>query len=147
MKAHEKVGGQRPAEIKALRKELGEARKRETLLLEALQNLEAAFHKQGRDLGARIKNLECLVSISKLAQRLDLSLEQVLQDTVDQIPPASQHPEKTRARLILEGQELTSKDFQEGAWKESVDIEEREKRIGSLELHYLGKSQIGRAHV
>lgn len=145
MKAHEKVRGQRAAEIKALRKELGEAKKRETLLMEAMQNLEAAFQKQGRDLGARIKNLECLVSISKLSQRPDLSLKQVLQDAVDQIPPASQHPEKTRARLILESQELTSKDFREGAWKESVDIEEREKRIGSLELHYLGKSREARS--
>lgn len=140
MTVQEKSLRQCLGKIEALRKELGEAKKREAGLLEAMENLEAAFQTQGRDLGARIKNLECLVSISKLAQRLDLSLEQVLQDAVDQIPPASQHPEKTRARLILENQELTSKDFREGAWKESVDIDERERRIGSLELHYLEKN-------
>ncbi|MEJ2719070.1 MAG: sigma 54-interacting transcriptional regulator [Deltaproteobacteria bacterium] len=137
MKVREKVRGQRPAEIKALRKELDEAKKRETQLVEAMQNLEAAFENQGRDLGERIKELECLFNISKLAQRFDMSLEQVLQDAVDQIPPAWQHPEKTMARLILENQEVTSEDFRESAWNQVVDIEVRGKRIGRLEVHYL----------
>lgn len=143
MKVRGKISGQRLGEIEALRKELGEARKRETHLLEAMENLEAAFQKQGRDLGERVKELECIFNISKLAQRSDLPLEQVLQDAVDEIPPAWHHPAKTRARLIVENRELTSEDFRESAWRQVVDVKVRGKRLGSLEVHYLEESYEG----
>ena len=140
MKVQKKIGRQRPGGIETLRKELGEAKKRETELLEAMQNLEIAFQTQARDLEYRIKELHCLFSISRLAQRFDLSLEQILQDAVDLIPPACRHPEKTRARLILENREVTSKDFRESSWKQLAEVEARGKRIGRLEVHYLEKT-------
>lgn len=137
MKIRKERRGQRPAESVALRNELAEAKKRETELLEAMRNLEAALQQQGRDLGERVKELECIFSISKVAQRFDLSSEQVLQDAVNRIPPAWRHPDKTRARLILENREVTSADFQESTWKDVVDVKVRGERIGSLEVHYL----------
>ncbi|MGO9121009.1 MAG: sigma-54 interaction domain-containing protein [Desulfomonilaceae bacterium] len=140
MKVQKKIGRQSPGGIETLRKELREAKKRETELLEAMQNLEIAFQTQARDLEYRIKELQCLFGISRLAQRFDLSLEQVLQDAVDLIPQACRHPEKTRARLILENREVTSKDFRESSWKQIAEVEARGKRIGRLEVHYLEKT-------
>src|SRR5208283_2305392 len=140
MKVERKIRRQSPGGIDALRKELGEAEKRETELLEAMQNLEIAFQTQARDLEYRIKELQCLFSIARLAERFDLSLEQVLQDAVDLIPPACRHPEKTRARLMLENREVTSKDFRESSWKQLAEVEARGKRIGRLEAHYLEKT-------
>ena len=127
MKIQKKIGRQRPGGIDTLRKELREAKKIETKLLEAMQNLEIAFQTQARDLEYRIKELHCLFSIARLAQRFDLSLEQVLQDTVDLIPPACRDPEKTRARLILENREVTSKDFRESSWKQSRKCKPRQE--------------------
>ena len=141
MKVQKKIGRQSPSGIDTLRKELREAKKREAELLEAMQNLEIAFQTQARDLEYRIKELHCLFSISRLAQRFDLSLEQILQDTVDLIPPACRHPEKTRAgRPILENREVTSRDFRESSWKQLAEVQARGKRIGRLEVHYLQKT-------
>ncbi len=137
MKVPKKVKGQRPTDIEALSKELEKAEKRETQILKAMDTLEVAFQKQGRDLGDRIKYFECLVSLSKGALGLGLSWEQVFQDAVERISQAGQHPEKTRCRLILDDQAFTSEDFREGAYKEIVEIRVRGKRIGSLELHDL----------
>lgn len=136
MRGAEKNRAQLVAEIVALRREISEAKKRETGLLEAVQNLEAAFQRQTQDLEARIKELNCLFGISRLAQRFDLSLEQFLQYAVDEIPEAFQHPDNIRARIILENQEVTSEDFRETAWKQVADLEARGKPIGRLELHY-----------
>jgi PAS domain S-box-containing protein len=140
MKIEEKIRRQCSGEIDTLRKELGEAKKRETELLKAMQNLEIASQTQARNLEHRTNQLQCLFSIVRLAQSFDLSLEQILQDAVDLIPPACRHPEKTRARLILKNQEVTSKEFRESSWKQLVEVEARGKQIGRLEIHYVEKT-------
>jgi PAS domain S-box-containing protein len=53
-------------------------------------------------LGERVKELSCLYSISKLIMTSDISLDEILQGTVDLIPPSWQYPEITCARVVLE---------------------------------------------
>jgi hypothetical protein len=63
--------------------------------------LEQISHK----LKARIKELNCLYEISSFREVSDYSLNGILQEVVDFIPPACQHPEITCARIVLDDDE------------------------------------------
>ena len=98
--------------------------------------VDEALRKISHDLGERVKELQCLYAMSELLERPDISLEGILQGTVDVIPPAWQYPEITCARLYLDRQVFTTRGFREGSWKLSADIMMRTERRGSLEVHY-----------
>ncbi len=94
-------------------------------------------------LGERIKELNCLYSISKLRERTDFSLEDILQAIVDLIPPAWQYPEITCARIIFNGYEFTTINYKNTRWKLTCAIMVYSETIGTLEVCYLEeKSEI-----
>ena len=88
-------------------------------------------------LGERIKELNCLYSISKLRERTDFSLEDILQAIVDFIPPAWQYPEITSARIIFNGYEFATSNYKSSSWKLTCDIMVYSERVGTLEVCYL----------
>ena len=98
---------------------------------------EEALPKKTRDLGERVKELNCLYNISHLVEKTDISLEETLQETVDLIPLSWQYPEITCARLILQDQTFTTDNFNETVWKQASDIMVHGERIGALEVIYL----------
>jgi PAS domain S-box-containing protein len=105
-------------------------------LLRARQ-AEEALRKWTHELGERVKELNCLYSISDLVEKPGISLEEILQGTVDLIPPAWQYPEITCARLILEGQEFRTENFRETIWKQTDGIVVHGERVGTVEVCYL----------
>jgi len=109
----------------AIERELHDARVRQ-------QRRQAEY-----DLDKRMKELSCLYSISKLAEGQDASLEEIVQAAINFIPPAWQYPEITCARLILEGKELTTKNFRDTTWKQASNLIMYGERIGTLEVYYL----------
>ncbi len=100
------------------------------------ENLE----KISRKLRGRIKELNCLYDISSFRERNDFSLDSILQEMVDFIPPACQYPEITCARIIFEGYEFTTNNFKDTRWKQSFNIKVENKQIGVLEVCHLEKS-------
>jgi PAS domain S-box-containing protein len=90
-----------------------------------------------RQLRERVKELNCLYGISKLIQDTDLSLPEILQGTLERIPPAWQYPEVTCARIVLEGQTYETAGFRETAWKQSCDIWVHGESAGSAAVCYL----------
>ncbi len=123
-----------------LMNELHEMRQR-TAKLEASETQkkegEAALRKLSHDLGERVKGLDCLYGISNIVEKQGLSVEKIFQGTVHLIPPSWQYPEITCARVILEGQEFRTSNFQETIWKQTSDITTHGERIGALEVFYL----------
>ncbi len=99
-------------------------------------NIEAKLRKRTHDLEERVKELNCLYGISNLIEKLDVSIEEILQGTADLIPPSWQYPEITCARIILEGQEYKTDNFNETAWKQASDIVMHGDRIGTVEVYY-----------
>ncbi|MBN1765118.1 MAG: PAS domain S-box protein [Sedimentisphaerales bacterium] len=85
----------------------------------------------------RVKELNCLYSLSGLFESSDNPLEEIFQKTVDIIPPAFQFPEFTCARLIYDNQYYITKGFIETPWKISSDINCNGLKCGVLELYYL----------
>ncbi len=101
------------------------------------KHVEKELKQVSHGLGERIKELTCLYSISKLRERTDFSLENILQAIVDFIPPAWQYPEITCARIIFNGYEFTTKNYKKSSWKLTRDIMVYSERVGTLEVYYL----------
>jgi len=90
-----------------------------------------------RALHERIKELSCLYGISSLVEKPGVSLEEIIQGTVDLIPPSWQYPEVTCARLTLQGKEYKTRNFRETAWRQSSDIAVAGEPAGCVEVCYL----------
>ncbi len=83
---------------------------------------EEALQQKTHELGERVKELNCLYSISSLVEKPDVSLDEILQDIVDIIPPSWQYPEVTCSRIVLNGKKYETENFKETNWKQSSDI-------------------------
>jgi signal transduction histidine kinase len=91
------------------------------------------------DLKERVKELNCLYSVSSMVERQDASLEEILQATVNIIPDAWQYPEITCSRIAVQGQSYQTVNFRETRWRQSKQIVVTGKEIGSLDVCYLEK--------
>jgi PAS domain S-box-containing protein len=101
------------------------------------------LQKKTNDLGERVKELNCLYNVSQMISEPDLSIDEILQGTVDQIPPAWQYPDITRGRIVFGEKEFISDNFVESDWKLSASIVVSGKKLGSIEVFYLReKSEI-----
>ena len=89
------------------------------------------------DLRERIKELNCLIKLSKLADRHDSSQSDMLQAAVEIIPSGWQYPEIACARIVLEHEEFKTRNFNETLWKQSSGIFVHGSLIGGLEVCYL----------
>ena len=106
-------------------------------LEEDRKRAEEALQLSAHDLRERVKELNCLYGISKLVGKPDTSLEEIVQGTVDLIPPSWQYPEITCARATMEGREFITENSQETIWKQTKDITVQGETIGSIEVCYL----------
>jgi len=97
---------------------------------------EEALQEKTHELGERIKELNCLYGISKLVERLGISLDEILQGVVDIIPQAWQYPEITCARIIMEGRQFKTENCGEAVDKQFADIVVHGEHIGFLEVGY-----------
>jgi PAS domain S-box-containing protein len=95
------------------------------------------LQRLSHDLGERVKELNCLLGMSKLIEETDNSLEETIKGCVDLIPPAWQYPEITCARITLGAEEFKSHNFNETDWKLASGIRVKEKEQGTLEIYYL----------
>ncbi|MEE9554610.1 MAG: ATP-binding protein [candidate division Zixibacteria bacterium] len=85
----------------------------------------------------RVKELNCLYELSRSVETPGVSLEEILQHCVRIVPPAWQYPDITCARLLLEGREYISDNYQETEWKLSQDLTVAGQVVGSLDVCYL----------
>lgn len=102
---------------------------------------EKALQEKTHELNERVKELNCLYDISSLAQRPDVSLDQLLQSIVDLIPLSWQYPDMTFARILLEQKEYRTENFKDTIWKQVSEIVVDRNRIGSLEVAVLEENR------
>ena len=97
---------------------------------------EEALQKRSLDLRERVRELNCLYSISGLIEAKDTSLDKIIQGTVDLIPAAWQYPDITCARIVLDGHEFKTRDFVESEWKQACEIAVSNENVGTIEVYY-----------
>ena len=84
----------------------------------------------------RVKELTCLYGIARVLEQRDLSVENMLAQVVELLPPAWQYPEITSSRIVLGQQPYLSRGFVEGRQKQAADILIAGQRRGQIEVFY-----------
>ncbi len=99
------------------------------------------LRKKNRDLRERNKELKCLFNISNLLDSPELSVDELLQNVVELIPPAWQFPEKTAARLTLNGKAFQTANYKSSKWKQSAMIPLNFKGKADIEVAIIEELQ------
>ncbi len=97
---------------------------------------EEKLRKTTHDLGERVKELNCLYSISKLVEKENTTKEEILQGTADLIPPSWQYPEVTCAQIKLDDQTYKTGNFTETEWRQTQKITVKGEKAGLVEIYY-----------
>jgi signal transduction histidine kinase len=84
----------------------------------------------------RIKELSCLYEISNIAATSLAPLEQKLQEVVNALPKAWQHPEYAVAELIFDGRSYRSGSVGKNRTTQQHPITIRQRERGHLAMHY-----------
>ena len=85
----------------------------------------------------RSRVLHCLLQISQVVEREHADLASLLAEVVRLLPPAWQHPDACRARVVLDGREHCSTAFRATNWKQTAEIRAFGHRRGTVEVHYV----------
>ncbi|MDY6795725.1 MAG: MEDS domain-containing protein [Actinomycetota bacterium] len=89
------------------------------------------------ELQQRVKELNCLYSVSRIVEKRDISLPEILSEIVSIMPLSWRYPDIASARITLGDSTFQSEDFRETPWGLSSDIDARGKRVGRVEVYYL----------
>jgi diguanylate cyclase (GGDEF)-like protein/PAS domain S-box-containing protein len=91
-----------------------------------------------RDLGERVKELECLSRLGRLLQEPGLSLEDALDGAARLLPPAFQHPDRVAARICCEAHQSDAGQhpWDANATPLSADILVRGEKVGWVGVCY-----------
>ena len=95
-----------------------------------------AFQAAQWALRERVKELDCLYGIAKVAQQSGLALEEQLREIVEVLPPAWQYPDLTAARIVLDGRSYATRDFQETPWVQRAELRVDEAVRGAVQVAY-----------
>lgn len=87
----------------------------------------------------RIKELNCLYGIARLADTFADSIENFLRGVVTLLPPAWQYPETTLARIVYRGRSYETDGFSLSPWSQSAAITVGSERIGDVTVCYREK--------
>ncbi len=84
----------------------------------------------------RVKELNCLYEISKLIEKPEISLKQVINGTLNLIPPTWQYPNICNARITYNERKYTTLNFEESEWKLHTKVKINDKDL-EIEIFYL----------
>jgi len=87
----------------------------------------------------RIKELNCLYSISSIIEMPDISLIEKLKRITNLLPSAWQYSDISCAKINIGNDEYRSDNCREAAWKQAADIRIHGVKAGGIEVCYLEK--------
>jgi predicted nucleotidyltransferase len=88
-------------------------------------------------LNERAKELRCIYQVCEALKDEDAELIAVFKKMLEAIPPGYQYPTVCEARIILEGKQYASADFQETQWMQKAEIVIDNHISGELQVCYL----------
>ncbi len=84
----------------------------------------------------RVKELTCLYGIAKLVAHPGISLEELLQKTVELLPPAWLYPDIASAQIVVDRRPYRTANYQKGVQNLRSDIFIGGKKRGYVEIGY-----------
>ena len=101
------------------------------------KHLEEKRKQSLQDLGERYKELNLLYGIAELSVNRDNTISEILQQSVDLIPPSWQYPDITCARITYEEDEYKTDNFRQTKWGQTEDLFVDGQKVGIIEVYYL----------
>jgi PAS domain S-box-containing protein len=98
---------------------------------------EEELQKSMSELDERVKELNCFFEISRLIEKRELTLDDLLQGITDLIPPAWQYPDITCATIELNGKEFKTPNYEETIWQQVSGVFVHGVPSGKLVVAYL----------
>ncbi len=116
----------------------------ETLLkrIEELEKAEESLKILSRSNKERVKELNCLYSISRIVEGAEKSADQIMQNIVDIIPPSWQYPQITCAKITLKEDVYKTANFKKTKWVQSTPIKIHDNKAGIVEVFYMEEKPI-----
>lgn len=87
----------------------------------------------------RIKELNCLYGMTRLAEQHHKSIEDFLQSLVDFFPQSWRYAEVARSRIVFKGETFESKQFEWSEWRQSAQIRIGDEFVGEVAVIYAEK--------
>jgi len=106
------------------------------LVLGIARDISARKHAE-HELRERAKELRALYSLAEIAEREDISLDELYQELTDILPSSWQHEEVACARIVMGDREFRTASFAESPWQLSAPIRVHGAVIGVIEVTYL----------
>ncbi|MFA6093198.1 MAG: hypothetical protein WCU88_12330 [Elusimicrobiota bacterium] len=99
--------------------------------------LEDSLKKRTRELNERVKELDCLFSVSHLLERPHADLEEMIREVVALLPKALQHADCACSRVRLGEKEFRSENYRSTRWMLESPIRLHGHPVGCVEIGYL----------
>src|SRR6056297_2160712 len=100
---------------------------------------EFTLQKRNMEMHERVKELNCMYSISTVVSIPGIDLDQIIQKIVDLIPPAFQHPQRTSASIGLDETTFFSNNFTTSDWYIQENIMIKDHPQGQICVYYTGE--------
>jgi diguanylate cyclase (GGDEF)-like protein/PAS domain S-box-containing protein len=97
----------------------------------------SARKKTEHELRERARELQGLYRLAEIAERKDVSLDELYQELTDILPSSWQHEEITCARIVMGEREFRTANFAESPWKQSAPVRVKGVVTGAIEVSYL----------
>jgi len=85
----------------------------------------------------RVKELHCLYELARLLEEPNMTIDKILEETINLLSTAWQNPDIAGARIVFENREYKTKNFKETLHKQQVDLKAKGKKVGVVELCYI----------
>ncbi|MFW9785706.1 MAG: PAS domain S-box protein, partial [Candidatus Heimdallarchaeota archaeon] len=94
------------------------------------------LNKSENLLKEKVKELNCLYELSKIGEKLDVSLNEIMNEFLNLIQNAWQFPALICARISFEGKSYTTENFNETSWLLDTQVEINKKPL-VINVYYL----------
>ncbi len=85
----------------------------------------------------RKKELQAFYRLSEIAQKKDITIENLYQEVANFLPESWQYPEITCARIVTGNREFRTRNFKDTTWKQSAPVRVFDAIVGSVDVAYL----------
>ena len=109
-------------------------------LSQNISKVEDNLKESDHNLKERVRELKCLYKISKIVEKPAISLESIIEKTLELIPQGCQYPKLICVRICFDGKEYKTENYKETEWRISTNILINEKEM-KIEVFYLEENQ------
>lgn len=82
-----------------------------------------------KKLNEREKELNCFYEFSRLIEKHNISLNEILKEVPFLLSASWQYPEITCARIVMKDKEFVTDNFRISKWRQAADIVVKEKKL------------------